>query len=167
VKRVSKYPDEQPTIIATADSTPPSGAKAEFDEEAARQESYRLDETEHCHDIDFFIDNYSFIEGARWQHSRDSATIEKLQLERDEAKLDVEIIEKKIMAVETQRNATLSAKDAEIERLREALKFYGSQRNYELSTTEVSDDVVEFGAHVVMKDGGTLARQALGEKGDG
>jgi hypothetical protein len=126
-------------------STPHSGAKADFDEEAARQESYRLDETEHCHDIDFFIDNYSFIEGARWQHSRDAAVIEKLQRELEKNETDyIEMVD-----YADQLRKQLSAKDAEIEKLKKEIYFLRQYGNKDC--TAMADK----------------ARQALGEKGDG
>jgi hypothetical protein len=56
------------------------------------------------------------------------------------------------------RNCELEAANA---LLVEALEFYGDNKNYDLSTCEVSDEKALCGSFVVMKDEGKKARSAL------
>lgn len=53
-------------------------ARAVFDETAAREESYRIDDAISAAQAEDYIDNYSFILGAKWENARLLPIITKL-----------------------------------------------------------------------------------------
>lgn len=53
-------------------------ARAAFDEIAAREESYRIDDAISATQAEDYIDNYSFILGAKWENARLLPIITKL-----------------------------------------------------------------------------------------
>lgn len=65
-------------------------------------------------------------------------------------------------------DAALSHEKQRSAKLLEALRFYAENKNYDLSTCEVSDEKVLSGSFIVMKDEGKRARAALREyRGEG
>lgn len=143
-------------------TTPPSGAaKAEFDEDkcwkefpASRDSMWR-----------------DYRAGAEWQFNQDAAAIEQLQRELEEAKADRDATEKVYrMNREYVENAkaALSAKDAEIEKLKSVVQFYADREHWNISDPNGSAHVIHSSdVDTETNFGGSRARQALGEKEEG
>lgn len=71
---------------------PSDKSKLEFDEDAARAASYKFEETIETDEV--YLDNLSFIWGARWQFNQLAPEIERLRKENEKLKSYAEAIQK-------------------------------------------------------------------------
>lgn len=108
-------------------------AQVQFDAEAAREAAYAFDDKITKDSDEGYMDEFSYIEGARWQHGQDFGRIQRLEAEVlrlatiTEVK-SVEISGLKLMCDEycAHVNTAVSERDAleaEVERLRRALNW--------------------------------------------